>query len=135
MRVKHRRTVEEGGPLAEQLRHLVWCPCPLVTTLLLFGDSKTAASGLKHRGWTLTMKAAQRASPKGTSRECLGNFPPVCAEDILHWSGKACLRHHITRFSVLGISPLPVCNWPRISLWGWLTLPHRLQLPMVERSG
>lgn len=73
-------------------RRLVWCPCPLVTTSLLFGDSETAASGMKHRAWTLTMKAAQKASPKGTSTECLGNFCPVRAKDILHWSGKACLR-------------------------------------------
>lgn len=68
-------------------------------TTLLFGNSKAAATGLKHRVLTPTMDTAQ-GRPKGTSRESLGNFPSVCAKDILGCDGKACLRHSITSFSV-----------------------------------
>lgn len=73
--------------------------------MLLFGDSKTAAAGLKHRAQTLAMKAAQRAGPKGISTESPGNFL-LCVQRVF-WAVVGRLppaQHH----QVLGLRNEPI---------------------------
>lgn len=72
----------------------------LVTTLLLFGDSKAAAAGLKHRAPI----RLPRKDPKDTFTESQGDVPPVCAKDILGCDGKESPDSHLC------------INWPRTSL-------------------
>lgn len=85
-----------------------------MTTLLLFGDSKAAAAGLKHRAPI----RLPRKDPKDTFTESQGDVPPVCAKDILG-------RNHQILTCVL-TGPAQVCRNAKLP-------GHCPHLPMVER--
>lgn len=92
-----------GGCPAEQLSMSAVMFLYTGDTLLLFGNSKAAATGQNPSVLTQPWRLP-RAGPKGTSRESLGHFASVCAKDILGCDGKA--QHH----QVLGLGNKPIAH-------------------------